>query len=82
MKKLIAIIMLCTLFISSCIIKKSNVPTDIVYKEDFNKVINTYFIQYEPKSFNLIDKDVTQYMVIDISKKRWIFMNFNKFKKN
>lgn len=80
--KVVAIIMLCILFVSGCIIKKSNVPSDKVYKEDFNKVINTYFIQYEPKSFNLIDKDVTQYMVIDISKKRWIFMNFNKFKKN
>lgn len=57
-------------------------PTDNVYKEDFNKVVNIYFVQYEPKSFNLIDKDVTQYMAIDISKKKWIFMNFNKFKKN
>lgn len=53
-------------------------PTGKVYKEDFNKVVNTYFIQYEPKLFNLIDKDVTQYMVIDISKKN---MNFNEFKK-
>ncbi|MCU4490850.1 hypothetical protein KTI63_00040 [Acinetobacter guillouiae] len=81
MKKLIAIIMLCTLFVSSCIIKKSNVPTDIVYKEDFNKVINTYFVQYEPKSFNLIDKDVTQYMAIDISKKKMDFYEFQQVQK-
>ncbi|MEK7738479.1 MAG: hypothetical protein AAB326_00390 [Pseudomonadota bacterium] len=81
MKKLIAIIMLCTLFVSSCIIKKSNVPTDIVYKDDFNKVINTYFVQYEPKSFNLIDKDVTQYMAIDISKKKMDFYEFQQVQK-
>lgn len=40
--KLIAIIILCTLFASGCIIKISNVLTGKVYKEDFNKFINIF----------------------------------------
>ena len=39
------LIILFTVFISGCILKKSNQPAGEIYKEDFKKVIDKYSIQ-------------------------------------
>lgn len=74
-------ILLFSVFISGCILKKSNQPTGEIYKEDFKKIIDNYFGEYKPKLYNIIDKkDVTQYMSIDIDKKNMSVSQFNKVK--
>lgn len=82
MKILKLVVCLSLIFFNGCMVKKEKEPEGQPIKIKFEKITSKYFGIYDPETFNIIEKDSTQYSALDISKMKMSIIDFEKVQNN